>query len=478
MVTVGDAEAFLHRRRSEYFKLLADVRDVCEAVEAGQGHGVVRAVYGRDAKQANEGLADAHFKDPAKIAKAAARDGIPFEEIEDIIGLTVVVYYADQIVGVADAISDNLKFKRINSAKIKEKKVGGYYATHLVLRSDHTNHRHLLCEVQLKTMLHDAWASKTHDLIYKPQGRHDPRLDRMMNMFAESLQAIEVQSETLRDIIEERASSEAIWRRLLHSQLFDHLPGWAEAVHSDKGQTLRADLIDRKASLPDLGENDDEVQELAGRIDELCRESLREGYLLESFLALLRDRKADRRRAEERAIQWSKVAMTEFRANRAKAHDVWSVPLLLYVSGNLPLAIEVGEQLLADGADLPERERQILAFNLADHLIEDAYFSLPLDASDQTERRARIEDLIESAKTLREDDATPFEDAEGMIEVAFSQDPAQLRAAIEKIHAGNQNVPEPEREAAQAYFELHIRLAWRRLLEVEAKLSQGRIRRR
>lgn len=84
----------------------------------------------------------------------------------------------------------------------------GYHAHHMVFLSDEAKHADLHCEVQVKTMLHDAWAAKTHDLNYKPQGQTDKRLSRMMQVFGDALEFIEVQSELLRHLIHERWNTE------------------------------------------------------------------------------------------------------------------------------------------------------------------------------------------------------------------------------------------------------------------------------
>ena len=106
-------------------------------------------------------------------------------------------------------------------------------------------------------------------------------------------------------------------------------------------------------------------------------------------------------------------------------------------------------------------------FNLANYLIEEAYFSLPKDLTAQEMLRKKIEDLINSAASLRARDPSAFHDAEGMLEVSFSHDPIVLRRAVDDIYKGIQDVPLKERDVANSFFELNIRLAWRRLLEAE-----------
>jgi|GEM_PF-3078058 len=469
-VTVEAVERFLQRQGPGYLKLLAAVRCAADRTSEKLGAGIVRDIYGRAEKQKKTDLAEKAFKAPAKIAKAASRLGHGrFEEIQDIIGLTVVVHYPDQIALVESSVVPFLDHGRVRLIESEEKKERGYYANHLVFQSDHTDHQNLCCELQIKTMLHDAWAAKTHDLTYKPRTSHDSRFDRMMGLFAESLQGIEILSETLRDMIEERWAAENHWRRILRRTMFESVPAWVDENFSTEALSIREALIEGTEDLEKAGDNDAAIQNLASAINVLGRTHLREAYLLEGYLAMLTDRSVDRQRAERRALEWLAIAAQEFREKRARERDVYSVPLILHACGNPEKAIEASEMLLAAGDDFSPALCQVVSFNLADFLVEQACFQLPADPAEQAELRSRIENLEAAAAPLRDGDDTPFLDLEGMIDVAFASDAKTLAGAIRKIERGNSDVPKGEAETAQSYYEVHIRLAWRRLLEAEAK---------
>ena len=109
----------------------------------------------------------------------------------------------------------------------------------------------------------------------------------------------------------------------------------------------------------------------------------------------------------------------------------------------------------------------MVSFNLANYLVENAVFGPP--ARESTALRAEIEALLSSCKWLEEAEPSAFHDVRGMIEVAFSTDPIVVRAAIDRIRLGVEDCPPEQRELAEPYAELHMRLAWRRLLELEAQ---------
>ncbi len=56
-----------------------------------------------------------------------------------------------------------------------------------------------------------------------------------------------------------------------------------------------------------------------------------------------------------------------------------------------------------------------------------------------------------------------------MLEVAVATEPGAVRGAIILIERGVVEARAADKEIAGPYYELHIRLAWRRLLELEAE---------
>jgi ppGpp synthetase/RelA/SpoT-type nucleotidyltranferase len=471
--------AFLEANRGQYQQLVDEVREACERV-ANTRTGTVRRVYGRDEKQEGDRLANVALKAPAKVARKWVEDFKgkgPISQVPDIAGLTTVVYYSDQITAFIDVVRSVLAKGRIDCTEPKIKKADGYFATHVVFSSRNASlHAGLKCELQVKTMLHEAWSSKTHDLTYKPSIRNDARLTRMMNTIADSIESIEAQSELVRELIHERWNAEQTWRAALRRHLFNSLPNWTEKdIFGPKGTEIRS-LIDAGAHhLKSASDDDSSYQDIAYGIYELCNDSLREGFVLQAYLALVRESQKDRDNAIERALAWLEIAESEWRQGRAKAYEVWSIPLVLQACGDLPSAIGVGRKLLEQCTAFDEYDKCAIAFNLANHLVEDSYFTFPWRRQElvgpvqlQFEAvKKEILELAESAKPLRAIDETPFLDFDGMIAVLFATAPAAAQAGIELITRGNQNVPDNDRDAAQAFYDLHIRMAWRRLLDLE-----------
>jgi ppGpp synthetase/RelA/SpoT-type nucleotidyltranferase len=149
-----EIKEFLSREGQNYHDFLDRVRAACAEAERQIGPGIIRTIYTRADKQG--GLV---FKTPEKIAKALAAERVRTPHasprlVEDIIGLTVVVHYPDEIPYVATTIIENLD--EVVVKKNEFKKQHGYYAHHMVFLSQNVSTIGLYCELQIKTMLHDA----------------------------------------------------------------------------------------------------------------------------------------------------------------------------------------------------------------------------------------------------------------------------------------------------------------------------------
>lgn len=166
---------------------------------------VHRSIYSRSQRQGGE-----EFKEAWKIAQRvdaerarAGRSGFFIKDVWDIVALTVVYNY-DSECELAAA------YAKANGGHIfeiihhEQRTANGYYAHHLVANCKKAACFGRLCEIQLKTVLHDAWANKTHDLTYKPLDQLDPRIQQQMQLIGGILQGVEKQSEILRSLIEEQ----------------------------------------------------------------------------------------------------------------------------------------------------------------------------------------------------------------------------------------------------------------------------------
>lgn len=99
----------------------------------------------------------------------------PFDEIDDFAGVRVVLYRISDIPVIESFLAEEFSVKKVEN---KSKQLGasemGYGGTHMVvsLGSNYNGAKHrgikkLRCEIQIRTVLQDAWSTISHSLLYK-----------------------------------------------------------------------------------------------------------------------------------------------------------------------------------------------------------------------------------------------------------------------------------------------------------------------
>lgn len=113
----------------------------------------------------------------------------PINEISDLAGVRVVSFYAPDLDKVEKTIADEFNIiERIDKADTLGFDKMGYLGKHFIIRlsekysGPHYEGLHeLRCEIQVRTILQDAWAVINHHLIYKNEGSMPEEIRRDMN---------------------------------------------------------------------------------------------------------------------------------------------------------------------------------------------------------------------------------------------------------------------------------------------------------
>lgn len=114
----------------------------------------------------------------SSIIDKAKRKAIPFEQLEermqDLAGVRVMCQFVEDIDYVVKLIRARSDFEIIEERDyITNKKRSGYRAYHLVIRypvQTIDGEKHLLVELQIKTLAMNFWATIEHSLLYKYSG--------------------------------------------------------------------------------------------------------------------------------------------------------------------------------------------------------------------------------------------------------------------------------------------------------------------
>lgn len=131
----------------------------------------------------------------------------PFEEITDIAGVRTVCLYRSDISMIAEIIHAN--FEVIEDVdKLDDLAVDrfGYGARHFVVRLNKSSYgaryddlKKLVCEVQVRTVVQDAWAIVQHHMVYKRESQVPSQLKRKLNSLSGLFETVDDQFERIRE---------------------------------------------------------------------------------------------------------------------------------------------------------------------------------------------------------------------------------------------------------------------------------------
>lgn len=176
--------------------------------------------------------------DASLLEKAFSRRGknyqSPYDEIEDKVGLRIVVLMGSQLKVVTDVLKalngiDATIARDFAEERKKQPLMFDYQSIHYILRPsakmelgasivDQT----FACEVQVRTILQHAYAELTHDTLYKPNVAADPAVHRSAALSQALMEAADNYFEEVHSKIQ---SAKAPYDRLkvLLSNLYDEL---------------------------------------------------------------------------------------------------------------------------------------------------------------------------------------------------------------------------------------------------------------
>lgn len=119
----------------------------------------------------------------------------PLEEITDICGVRIVFLHKMDAKGIRNMIRDNFVVVEEKGKRSDEPDRFGYSAQHFLIRLREENTgaryedlRNFTCEIQVRTVLQDAWAILDHHLRYKHESEIPQELRRAIHGLAGALE--------------------------------------------------------------------------------------------------------------------------------------------------------------------------------------------------------------------------------------------------------------------------------------------------
>ena len=158
---------------------------------------------------------EARLKSPRSIMEKLIRRNLPLtvdslkEGMNDIAGIRVICNYLDDIYHIADLLTaqDDVK-PLLRRDYIKYPKESGYRSLHLVVEipvflAERTEQ--VKCEVQIRTIAMDFWATLEHKLKYKASSDVSEALRERLKICAEAITEVDVEMQEIhKDILKER----------------------------------------------------------------------------------------------------------------------------------------------------------------------------------------------------------------------------------------------------------------------------------
>ncbi|HET7628548.1 MAG TPA: GTP pyrophosphokinase family protein [Bacillales bacterium] len=153
----------------------------------------------------------ARVKPVASILDKAKRKGIAIDEIEkemqDIAGIRIMCQFVDDISVVIELIRNRTDFTVVEEKDyVARKKDSGYRSYHFVVRypvQTISGVKHILVEIQVRTLAMNFWATIEHSLNYKYSGQIPEQIQLRLQRAAEAAFRLDEEMSKIRDEVRE-----------------------------------------------------------------------------------------------------------------------------------------------------------------------------------------------------------------------------------------------------------------------------------
>jgi ppGpp synthetase/RelA/SpoT-type nucleotidyltranferase len=465
-ILLPEVKAYLNRHGDGYRLFLERVASELNWIRhKPECSRLIYSIYSRSDKQRGDSL-----KKDWKIAKKLyewrlKHPSAKISDIHDIIGFTIVVNFPSDRETLAGHIINNANVKHFEVYKQADRRERGYHAVHLLVRAKNAIEFPVeKAELQIKTMLHDGWGAKTHDLTYKPHGDIDQALRRHIEILGDVLQHLDDQSELIKDAIQERWYADRRQRDLARESLFRMLMTSGNATHGEDLRDLAQEISDNRIQLASLDIGDPRLATLGSRLDQL-KNQLGPGpdiSRLYTFLASIRTAPDMLRLALNSIDEWRDARKGD---PRQLVRVAIFRSLTYYAVGQLEDAVgssreALTEALASNMTDVVVQAKSNLAYFLSElaYQLPDRDTALVADAMALSEEALHDapETLIASARDTR-----------GAVLITLGTTEADVRLGLELCINAKADASPQRKQVLEAYFRVHERRAFRRLLAMD-----------
>ncbi|WP_207848787.1 MULTISPECIES: hypothetical protein [unclassified Pseudomonas] len=131
----------------------------------------------------------------------------PLTDVTDLAGVRVVCLYSADLLEIEKIIRTEFTIiEEINKLAEFDPNQFGYRATHFIVKLGKTSSgaryddlKNFVCEIQIRTVVQDAWAIIQHHMAYKKESQIPPKLHRKLNSLAALFETVDDQFELIRN---------------------------------------------------------------------------------------------------------------------------------------------------------------------------------------------------------------------------------------------------------------------------------------
>ncbi len=378
-----------------------------------------------------------------------------FDDLEDLIGVKILCPYQTD----ADEVAKFL-FERVGTLRTVENSPicglrsdpGGYRGYNFTVypspgsRHDWTS---LRCEIQIKTMLQEAWDAMTHDLVYKRSRSIPPQLSKQFAIVSQGLDSWEASAGVLKDSVSE------LWRQADDHRQVAVLVMMNDAVESlNKLRKINPDI--REILMADLGKNTLFSYDEISQINETIRDEADDGGItyelcyVAALTAICYESPAQTDFAVQLIDRYAMEQGNSADAETRRADVYWAL-------GRFTEAVEAIES----ARSLEDGDNQFIDSHFC-YYVADAHVSLSFVPTETLKQAITIADRF--AKNPN----NPGDlDTAGFVKIALGENDAEVRAGIEMVNKDLENAlatgDERTKQLATAFSKRHTALGDMRL---------------
>lgn len=494
-IDIAMVESFLSERRSHYVNLMKEIEEHLTKLRmTPRLQKKIYTIYSRSSKQSGSELKESwkilrnvqevragtrRIPGETKSSKGEPNPNFAVTDLWDIVGVTIVCVYPSDINALVETINDAIEEENFQALFREPKKDRGYHAYHFALSLPKADFEEIWCEVQIKTLLHDAWGAKTHDLTYKPDGELHPKMKNQMENLGDLLERVDHQSELVKDLIVERwifdeQKREAARQALVYTLWHKHRPS-----DSKKGKLFDEifdDLIKNKNTYAD--EKFESLLSIRKKIEKLTQNRVHnaETCRLATLLASFRANSDHDAYAMNCLHRWEIAARQEGSEETVKMLTFKG--LAFYCLGRIEPAIQAVE----DGLKIARASNfnawiTKLLINGADYHAELGNASLGKKLRSDTVSRASVREakaILKSLSDLSKEDIDQMRarlrDTEGAVYITFGRTEKKVLQGLKLCERAYQFIEksaahEDFKKCAKSYYYARQKRAYRRLGE-------------